>query len=153
MNIAVISELERRNVPYELIPHPRTTTAAAEAQVLHLSPNEVAKTLVLGTTIGYARVLIPASKRVDPRKVADAVGVPESWLVPETELVGAYPEFELGAIPPVSGPRNDRIVVDRELRESPWIVFEAGRHDESVRVRTGDLLAATYAIVADVCLD
>ena len=39
------------------------------------------------------------------------------------------------------------------LAPAEELVFEAGRHDESVRVRTGDLFAATYAIVADICLD
>lgn len=153
MNIAVISELERRDIPYELLPHPTTKTAAAEADVLHLPPGEVAKTLILGTRQGYIRALVPASKRVDATKVAAALAVDEVWLVPEAELVGAYPEFELGAVPPVAGPGHDRVVVDPALREHPWLVFEAGRHDESVRVRTGDLLAATHAIVADICLD
>ena len=153
MNIAVISELERRHIPYELLPHRATMTAAAEAHALHLQPSEVAKSLVLGTQHGYVRALVPASKRVDPTKVATAFTLDEVWLVPESELVGAYPEFELGAVPPVAGPSHDRLIIDQSLREHPWLVFEAGRHDESVRVRTGDLLAATNAIVADICLD
>ena len=96
---------------------------------------------------------MPASKRIDPTKVATALALDEVWLVPESELVGAYPEFEAGRVPPVAGPGHDRVIIDESFREHPWLVFEAGRHDESVRVRTGDLLAATYAIVADICLD
>jgi Ala-tRNA(Pro) deacylase len=153
MHIAVISELERRKIPYELLPHRPTTTAAAEAHVLHLPPGAVAKTLILGTQHGYVRALVPASKRLDASKVAAALALNEVRLVPESELVGAYPEFEVGAIPPVAGPSHDRVIVDESFREHPWLVFEAGRRDESVRVRTGDLLAATYAIVADICLD
>jgi Ala-tRNA(Pro) deacylase len=153
MNTAVISELERRQVPYELLPHPRTKTAAAQAHALHLPPDEVAKTLILGTPHGYLRALLPASKRLDPTKVAAALALDEVWLVPESELIGAYPDFELGAIPPVAGPVHDQVIIDESFREHPSLVFEAGRHDESVRVRTGDLLAATYAIVADICLD
>lgn len=153
MNIAVISELERQHIPYELLPHAPTKTAAAEAHALHLPLGEVAKTLVLATSKGYVRALVPASRRIDLEKVANVVGVDEAWLIPESELVGAYPEFELGAVPPVSGPGHDQVVVDESFREHPWIVFEAGRHDESVRVRFGDLLAATSAVVADICLE
>lgn len=153
MNIAVISELERKHIPYELLPHAPTKTAAAEAHALHLPLGEVAKTLVLATPRGYVRALVPASRRLDPDKVANVLGVAEAWLVPESELVGAYPEFELGAVPPVSGPAHDEVVVDESFREHPWIVFEAGRHDESVRVRFGDLLAATSAVVADISLE
>ena len=153
MNVAVISELERRHIPYELLPHPPTKTAAAEAHALHVPAEEVAKTLILGTRYGYVRALVPASRRLDPTKVAAALGLDEVWLVPESELVGAYPDFEVGATPPVAGPGHDRVIIDESFRERPRLVFEAGRHDESVRVRTGDLLAATYAIVADICLD
>ncbi len=153
MNTAVTSDLERRHIPYELLPHPTTTTAAAEARVLELEPGEVAKTLILGTPRGYVRALLPASKRIDAHKARVALSLDEVWLVPESELVGAYPEFELGAVPPVAGPSRDRVLVDQSFRNHPWLVFEAGRHDESVRVRTGDLLAATHAIVADICLD
>ena len=153
MNIAVTSDLERRHIPYELLPHPATTTAVAEARVLELEPNEVAKTLILGTPRGYVRALVPASKRIDAHKARVALSLDEVWLVPESELVGAYPEFELGAVPPIAGPGRDRVLIDQSFRNQPWLVFEAGRHDESVRVRTGDLLAATHAIVADICLD
>ena len=152
MNVTVIAELERRRIPYELLPHPRTTTAAAEARVLHVPRPEVAKVLILGSDVGYIRALVPADRRIDTRKAARALLLPETWLVDERELIGAYPEFELGAIPPVAGP-NDRVVVDTSFRVHPWLVFEAGRHDESVRVRTGDLLAATRAVVADIVAD
>ncbi len=152
MNVAVIAELEREHIPYELLPHRRTGTAAAEAHALNLPEDIVAKTLVLRTPDGYVRALLPASRRLDPRKVAAAVDVEDVGLVPEEELVGAYPEFELGAVPPIGGP-PDRVVIDESLDFVPRLVFEAGRHDESVRVRTGDLIAATDAIVADICLD
>ena len=152
MNVAVIAGLERERIPYELLPHPRTTTAAAEAHALDLPEDVVAKTLVMRAAAGYVRALLPASHRLDPRKLAAALDAAEIELVPEDELVGAYPEFELGAVPPVGGP-PDRIVLDRRLEEFPSIVFEAGRHDQSVRVRTSDLIAATHAVVADICLD
>ena len=71
MNIAVISELERQHIPYELLPHAPTKTAAAEAHALHLPLGEVAKTLVLATSKGYVRALVPASRRIDLEKVAN----------------------------------------------------------------------------------
>jgi len=153
MNMTVISELERRHIPYELLPHKRTTTAADEAVALHLPAEEVAKTLVLSTPGGYVRALIPASRRLNAAKLAAVLEVAEVSLVSEGELVGAYPEFELGAVAPLAGPPHDRVVVDTSLREHPWIVFEAGRHDQSVRVRTGDFLAAANAVVAEIVLD
>ena len=37
-----------------------------------------------------------------------------------------YPEFALGAVPPLGGTRNDPVIVDRRLAEHEWLVFEAG---------------------------
>jgi prolyl-tRNA editing enzyme YbaK/EbsC (Cys-tRNA(Pro) deacylase) len=45
------------------------------------------------------------------------------------------------------------VLVDESFRTHPWIVFEAGLHTQSVRVRTGDLLSATHAVVADLVLE
>ena len=71
----------------------------------------------------------------------------------ETEMAHDYPEFALGAVPPVGGARRDPVIVDRKLAKREWLVFEAGSHDDSVRVRTEDLLRITAAQTADLCQD
>jgi len=45
------------------------------------------------------------------------------------------------------------VIVDRRLAGREWLVFEAGSHDDSVRVRTDDLLRLTSAQTADLCQD
>jgi Ala-tRNA(Pro) deacylase len=148
----LLDVLERAEVPYELLPHRHTETALAEAQVLHVDPHEVAKTLVLGTSDGLVRVVIPASEQLDLAKVRRALAVTgEVSLLTEAELGRAYTEFELGAVPPFAGSHRDRVLVDRRLCEYEWIVIEAGTHEESLRLRSADLLALTDAQLADVC--
>ena len=71
----------------------------------------------------------------------------------ESELVTAYPQFELGAVPPFGGPAGDRVVVDRRLVEQEHVVLEAGVHDTSLRLRTDDLLTAADAELVDVAID
>ena len=72
-----------------------------------------------------------------------------SSLASEEDLVGAYPEFELGAVPPVGG-TYDRVLVDERVFDSRFVLFDAGTHDESIRLRTGDLLSLAEAEVADL---
>jgi prolyl-tRNA editing enzyme YbaK/EbsC (Cys-tRNA(Pro) deacylase) len=62
-----------------------------------------------------------------------------------------YPEFDLGAVPPVGGPAGDPVVVDIALMKSPRVVFEAGTHEESIRLRTDDLVRLAGARVGEVC--
>jgi prolyl-tRNA editing enzyme YbaK/EbsC (Cys-tRNA(Pro) deacylase) len=80
------------------------------------------------------------------------LNTPEVELASEEMLVGAYPEFELGAVPPMGGP-YDRVLVDLRLFESPFIVLDAGTHDESVRLGVGDLLSIAEAEVADLAAE
>ena len=114
----------------------------------------MAKTVILRTADGYARVVVPASERVALSKVRALLDLDtDTRLATEVELAAAYPEFELGAVPPLGGPAGDTIIVDQRLAERERIVFEAGSHDESVRVVTKDLLRLSEARVADVCVD
>lgn len=146
--------LDEAQVGYELIPHEPTDTAAAEAEALGLKPAEVAKTLVVSTASGYVRAVLPASERIDLRKVREALGDGKRIrLATEDELQRDYQEFELGAVPPLGGSRTDPVLLDVGLASRESLVFEAGAHDESVRMSAGDLLALSRAQVADICRD
>jgi Ala-tRNA(Pro) deacylase len=144
--------LKREHVSYELIAHRHTETAVAEAKAVGADPAGVAKTLILATPFGLVRVVIAASDRLDLAKTRLALNTEDVELASETSLVGAYPEFELGAVPPLGGP-YDRVLVDVRLLECPTIVFEAGTHDESIRIRPSELLSAADAEVADLARD
>jgi Ala-tRNA(Pro) deacylase len=147
--------LDEAAVRYELLPHAHTESAAAEAEALGLAPADVAKTLVVTTPAGYVRAVLPASERIDLRKLREVRGGAKKnvRLASEEELARDFPEFELGAVPPVGGSRRDPVVVDRRLAERDSLVFEAGTHDESLRISTGDFLRVTEAEITDICAD
>jgi Ala-tRNA(Pro) deacylase len=147
--------LDKEGVRYELLPHAHTERAADEAKALGVDLAEVGKTLVLTTPAGYVRAVLPASERLDLRKVGEllAVGKKQVHLSTEDDLARDYPEFDLGAVPPLGGGRGDRVLIDSRLAERDSIVIEAGSHDESVRVPTADLVRLTAAEVADICQD
>lgn len=147
--------LDDAGVRYELLHHGHTEDAAAEAQALGLAPADVAKTLIARTPDGHLRALVPASERIDMRKLRDAVGgsKDEVQLATEDEMARDYPEFALGAVPPIGGAHPDPVILDQKLAGREWLVFEAGSHDDSVRVRTEDLIRLTSAQTADLCQD
>ena len=148
---ALIEALREQRIDYELMPHRRTQSAAAEARALGVDPGHVAKTLVLGTGTGFVRAVLPASGRIDLRKVKGVLGSGDVQLASEHVLTGAYPQFELGAVPPVGGPGHDTVILDEGLCASEWVVFEAGTHEHSVRIKTADLVSVTRAQIADIC--
>jgi Ala-tRNA(Pro) deacylase len=150
---SLIDELERASIAYELIDHARTTTAAAEARALAVAPHEVAKTVVLMTPEGFLRAVLPASHRLDLDKLREILGTKDVELATEAVLAGAYPEFELGAVPPLTGGDGDRVLVDQQLSENEWVVLEAGTHEQSLRLRTSDLVELTRARLVDLSQD
>ena len=152
---ALTSALEAAGVEYELLPHAHTETATAEAEVLGLDPSDVAKTLIVKTPDGYLRALIPASRRIDLHKLRDVIGGGKHkvHLASEEDLRRDFPEFELGAVPPVGGGKSDPVVVDERVAERATIVVEAGSHDESVRISAAELVRAAGATVADISED
>jgi Ala-tRNA(Pro) deacylase len=145
--------LDEAGIEYEVLPHPRTETAAAEAEALGIGPRDVAKTLVISTPSGYVRAVVQASDRIDLRKLRDRLeGGKRIHLASEEDLERDYPGFELGAVPPFGG-SSDQVLVDVRLAERESIVLEAGSHEQSVRMRTRDLLELTGAEVADIAHD
>ena len=148
---ALTHALEQHGVSYELIPHRRTMSAAAEARAVEVDPQHVAKTLILATSDGFVRAVLPASERIDLRKVREVLDRDDVDLASEEVLVGAYPGFELGAVPPIGPETGDVVLVDSRIRNAGSVVFEAGTHNQSLRMDAFDLVAVTEATVADIC--
>ncbi len=151
----VTTALDAQGVEFELLPHRHTESALAEAEALGVDPADVAKTLVVATPEGYVRVVVPASERLDMRKLRELLGEgkKEVQLASEEDLARDYGEFELGAVPPVGGSRRDPVVIDRRLAGRESLVLEAGSHEESIRIGRADLVRVTDALVADISED
>lgn len=144
--------LEESEIDFDVLEHPRTESAAEEAAALAVRPEEVAKTLVLAASSGNVRAVVPASQRIDLRKVAAILGVSgkKVHLASEDSLARDYPDLELGAVPPFGG-RPDQVLVDERLAGRDSVVVEAGSHERSVRLKASDLMRLTRAQVADIC--
>jgi Ala-tRNA(Pro) deacylase len=155
-------DLSEAGVEYELIPHVHTERAVDEAAALALPADEIAKTVVLHVDVRgdlairptYARAVLPASERLDLHKLQTFFGESRRVrLATEEELFELYPDFDLGAVPPIGGRSGDAVVVDPRVTAREWTVLEAGTHEESVRMRTADLVALSRASIVDVCRD
>jgi Ala-tRNA(Pro) deacylase len=143
-------ELDRAQVDFDLIEHRRTEKAGDEARAIGVPPDRVAKTIVLASGEHYVRAVVPASGRLDLQKMRQLLDDKKARLASEEELVLAYPMYELGAVPPFGIPTGDRVLLDRRLAQHDSVVFEAGSHRESVRLKTVDLIRLSGAEVKDI---
>ena len=76
-------------------------SAAAEARVAHVPPDQVAKTVVLYDGSVYVIAAIPASERLDLHKLRELLGArPQLRLANEDEIARDFTSLEVGAVPP-----------------------------------------------------
>jgi Ala-tRNA(Pro) deacylase len=75
---------------------------------------------------------------VDLAALQKELGLEVVRLASEAEFGPLFPGCELGAMPPFPGPLGLDVYLDKALFGHSEIVFEAGSHFESVRMRTED---------------
>ena len=148
---AVTEFLERHGVPYEVVEHERTQTAAAEARAAGMPPADVAKTVVLRDQEGVRLAVIPASHRLDLHKVKRELGSKGLRLVTEQEMADEFGDFEVGAVPPFGPLFHALELVDERLLDHDRILCGGGDHEHGVLVDPHDVVRAGQARVADIC--
>ena len=148
---AIAEYLDGCGVRYEIVEHAETMSAGAEAAATHRRPEQVAKTVVLQSDPGYVFAVVPASERIDMRKVREALGAThELRLATEAEMARDFPRMEVGAVPPF-GPMFPRAeVVDRRLLQEDRILCAAGDHRHGVLVDPREVVRITHAETADI---
>lgn len=146
----VAEHLQRQGVAFELIPHSQAYTSIDEARALGISADEVVKTVAVKTASGYALVILPRAQRLHMKLVRKAVGDSHARLASEEELKRDFPEFELGALPPLGSLLGAPAFVDPEVMEQETLLFSGGTQTESVKVRAEDLFRAEPTTVLPV---
>lgn len=151
---AITSYLEGARVEYELVEHEPVMSAAAEAGATHLSPDRVAKTIVLHDGSAYLIAAIPASRRLDLHKLRELLGATRRLqLATEDQIRHDFPSLEVGAVPPFGPMVPAAEVIDSSLLERERILCPAGDHRHSVLVDPHEVVRITVAKTADICQD
>jgi prolyl-tRNA editing enzyme YbaK/EbsC (Cys-tRNA(Pro) deacylase) len=143
---AAIELLKAKKIPFEVIRHKETFTAADEAATLRVPQGEVLKTVVLDVGSGHVIAVTPASRQLDMSLVREAVEDKHAHLAGEVEMTRDFPAFELGSMPPLPSLANVPVFVDPEIIQHPSVIF-AVDHEESVKVKTEDLFGGEYVTV------
>jgi Ala-tRNA(Pro) deacylase len=151
---AVTGYLEREGVPFEVVEHARTESAAAEARAAGLPADDVAKTVVLSDETGYRLAVIPASRRLDLGTVREVLGeTHELRFVTESEMATDFGVFEVGALPPFAPMIEAVELMDESLLDHDRILCCGGDHEHGVLLDPLDVVRAGQARVADLCED
>ncbi|AWV06210.1 prolyl-tRNA synthetase [Lysobacter maris] len=124
--------LDTRHMPYTTHVHERTVTAHDTAAATHVSRELFAKTVMIKVDGRLAMLVMPAAYRVDLTRLSRALGEAEVELAEESEFRDAFPDCELGAMPPFGHLYDMPVYVDSRLARQKEITFNAGTHIEAV---------------------
>lgn len=151
---AVIEYLRGHGIAFEVVEHPPTTSAAAEAQATGRAPDAVAKTIVLKDGAADVLAILPASERLDVRKVRDLLTAGKDLrFATEEEIARDFPGLEVGAVPPAGPMLPMAEVIDRHLLSHARLLCAGGDHRHSIVLDPQDLVRLTSATVGDICAE
>jgi Ala-tRNA(Pro) deacylase len=111
------------------------------------------KTVVAFSELAPVVLVVPATRTVELELVANAVGDPRVRLATAEELERQFPDYEAGALPPLSMLLLAPMYVDPAVVERREIVFAAGRTDVSIRMSTRDLFGNDPVVIAPLTLE
>jgi len=133
--------LKERGVAYEEQHHLEVFTAQQVAQCEHVSGHRLAKVVVVLADGRPVELILPASRRVVLARLAAILGARDVRLASEREMDQIFNDCETGAIPPLRHWKDVAVVMDATMRVAGDIVFQAGTHEDTIRLKFNDWFA------------
>lgn len=140
VNVAWIKDaLNESKVGFEARQHPEVFTASQVAEKEKLDPGEVAKVVVVMVHDKPLALILPANRRVSIKTLSKTLNTGKIRLATEDEMRKFFPDCDVGALPPLRHWENLEFWMDSSM-ENPTgeIVFQAGTHKDSIRMRFDD---------------
>ena len=142
--------LRENQVPFQMQHHARVFTAQEVAASEHIPGKMLAKVVMALADGRLLMVVLPAPDRVDLAKLGMLLNTRDVRLAQESEFAAAFPDCEVGAMPPFGNLYNLPVYVDTTLAEDETIVFQAGTHTDTMSMRYADFERLVQPTVADL---
>ncbi len=137
----IINLLDENKIKYELMEHEPVRTSEQAAKVRGTKLSDAAKAMILRSKEyegKFFMVVIPADKQLDIEKAGKNLG--EEVEVAPAEAVEKYTGIQVGGVPPFGRLIKMDLFYDKSIFEKINSVFNAGRRDRSIQLKTSDLI-------------
>ncbi|MBI3321393.1 MAG: YbaK/EbsC family protein [Candidatus Omnitrophica bacterium] len=135
--------LQASKVQYTAARHPVVYTAQEIAAAQHVPGRQLAKCVLVNTDRGPLLAVLPAIHLIDVKQLKALLNAKTLAIAKESDIKERFPDVEVGAMSPFGNLYSVPVVVDRVLEESGEIVFNAGSHTETIKMRYRDFAALT----------
>jgi len=130
--------LDDNDIEYIVMTHSKAYTAQRIAAAAHIPGKEMAKTVILQVDDDLVMAVLPAPEKVSLLKVKELTGADEVDLASEKDFGNAFPDCELGAMPPFGNLYEMDVFVDEKLAADDEIFFNACSHRDLIRMKYDD---------------
>jgi Ala-tRNA(Pro) deacylase len=146
------AHLDEHRVRYETLAHRPAYTAQEVAEAQHVPGRELAKVVIAKAGDRFVMVVLPSPCRLDLAKLGAVLPEREARLASEDEFARLFPRCEAGAMPPFGNLFGLPVYVDGSLARDERVVFQAGTHKDTVRMRYDDFARLVRPTLGDFTL-
>lgn len=139
--------LDERNIKYISINHSPAYTARETAASTFVPRHEFAKTIIVDLDEEKVMAVVSASRHVDISALRNLAAAQQARLATEDEFKALFPDCELGAMPPFGSLYEMRVFVDEMVTEVDDLCFNAGSHEQIMRMSCDDYLNFEQPVV------
>lgn len=140
--------LDTHKSKYQVLTHSTAYTAQEVAAAQHIPGRQIAKVVMVKKENGTPVMLVlPASHKVNFAWLREVLHSSVA-LEQEREFRDLFPDCEIGAEPPFGNLFDLDTIVDTALTKDEEIVFNAGSHWQTVRMRYDDYARLVHPRIA-----
>jgi Ala-tRNA(Pro) deacylase len=133
----IVAMLKNSHVLFEAYEHEPVHTSEEAAKVRNTNPHEGAKALVFYADGKPLMIVLPGDMKVDMKEFKHQFDARDLRMATPEEVL-TVTGVPIGAVPPFGHIFGLPLYVDRTLQENERVVFNAGLHNKSIRLKESD---------------
>lgn len=143
--------LDEKGIGYEVVEHPAAFTSQEIAGAQHVPGQQLLKAVIVKDGDGNFHMLVVTTNQlVDFDKFEALSKVKGASLASEDEVGQLFPDYELGAEPPIGNLYGLKVFADRSIEKNEHVFFNAGSHTALIKMELADYLSLTQPIMGEI---
>ena len=129
----------QHGIKYDVVTHEHSHNSMETAQLAHVPGDRLAKSVILEDDDGFVMAVLPSTCHIRLGRLSRELNR-KLRLATENQLPNLFGDCELGAVPPLGLAYGITTVIDDSLADQPEIYFEAGDHEQLIRINREEFM-------------
>jgi Ala-tRNA(Pro) deacylase len=137
--------LDKNQIAYQLIDHPKSYTSSEIAAAAHVADDHIAKGVLLNDDHGFLLAIVPADQWLNFDRLRDELDR-ELQLSTEEDVEAVFMDCDPGAVPPFGEAYGLESILDDALTSLAKVYVEAGDHQQLVVLSSEQFLSLMQGV-------